>query len=349
MLLSLAPMDGYTDCANRIIVKENFDKHNKEDNIYFITEFMSADGYHHNPAGVIKHMLHTEIDKPLWGQLFSGNKENLVQASIDLEKVYNYQGIDLNVGCPSPKIVKQGAGSGMLKDKSNTLGILQAIKDNITIPLSMKTRIGLNKVDKASQMDFLIEVSNICSMISLHGRTFDQGNSGEVDWSFLYELKTKINKDCKLIGNGGIKSYGECKSLIGNLDGLMIGQGSIGNPWVFTDYIPTFEEIGTTTLQHLQLTIAQDIYFKRFKNQQIKVLKMPKYEDLQNIIDNFDNIQSELDECITPIEFRKHLFGYLKGLKGSKEFKIDLVKAKDYYTLKRMIVEFFGIEQIASQ
>lgn len=343
MLLSLAPMDGYTDCANRIIVKKIFDEHNKEDNIYFITEFMSADGYHHNPDWVIKHMLHTEIDKPLWWQLFSGNKDNLVQASKDLEKVYDYQWVDLNVGCPSPKIVKQWAWSWMLKDKNNTLWILQAIKSSINISLSMKTRIGLHKWDKKSQMEFLIEVSNICSMISLHWRTFDQWNSWEVDWNFLYELKSKINKDCKLIGNWWIKSYQECKSLIGNLDWLMIGQWSIGNPWIFTNYAPSFEEIWSTCLRHLQLTIAQDIYFKRFKESQTKVLKMPKYTDLQNIIDNFDNIKSELDDCITPIEFRKHLFWYLKGLKWSKEFKIDLVKARDYYTLKKMIVEFFGI------
>lgn len=110
------------------------------------------------------------------------------------------------MGCPSPKIYTCAAGSGMLRDKENTLAIIKEIATSLQTPFSIKTRIGLNQADQDNQMQFLLDAAPYVNMITIHGRTFGQSHAGEVNWEFIYALKRQL-PDHIIIGNGGLRSY----------------------------------------------------------------------------------------------------------------------------------------------
>ncbi|MDP2670704.1 MAG: tRNA-dihydrouridine synthase family protein [bacterium] len=211
MKIALAPMDGITDLAYRTICKELFETHgNPDDELMLRTEFMSADGYVINPPGVIKHLRKTDFEPQLIAQIFGGNGETLLKCAMDIEKTYKFAGVEINMGCPSPGVMKCAAGSAMLKDKVNALKILKTISQQLNLPLSLKTRVGLSEDDKDEQFQFLLEISQYVRMISVHGRTYKQSHSGEVDREFIWRLKQKL-PDKVIIGNGGIRSYDDAK------------------------------------------------------------------------------------------------------------------------------------------
>ena len=109
--MGLAPMDGITDCAYRTIIQEIFEKHHApDDRLFMRTEFMSADGYTHNPSKLIKHLMKTEYDKPVFAQIYGGNAQALLDTALDIQEKYAdyFAGLELNIGCPSPKVMACG-------------------------------------------------------------------------------------------------------------------------------------------------------------------------------------------------------------------------------------------------
>jgi tRNA-dihydrouridine synthase len=154
----------------------------------------------------VKHLLTTDYATPVIAQIFGGDKKNLVACAVDIDRKYHFQGIELNMGCPSPKIYTCAAGSGMLRDKNNTLDIIKEIAESITTPFSVKTRIGLNKEDQDAQMAFLLAAAPYVKIITIHGRTFGQSHAGEVNRDFIYELKRQLPGHI-IIGNGGLRTY----------------------------------------------------------------------------------------------------------------------------------------------
>ncbi|HMS91398.1 MAG TPA: tRNA-dihydrouridine synthase [Candidatus Absconditabacterales bacterium] len=357
MLLGLAPMDGFTDCAFRQITKEIFEQYGEKEKYELVlwTEFMNADGYIINPLGVVKHLLTDKDQTPVIAQIFGANEDMLVQCFADIEKKYEkaFSGIELNMGCPARNVMNTGGGSALLKDRNNTLAIIKKLRNTISLPLSFKTRTGIDEQDTTEQMKFLVEASNYVDMITIHGRTVKQGYAGNADWDFIYKLRDKVrgesskfqspppdsqvprfssqNKECKIIGNGGIKTYEDIDRFKGNLDGVMIGQAAIGNPRIFTPHIPTREEIKTTILKHLDYMISYENFFQEQKAKYKDMLAMP-----DTIKMNIKNIQA-----ITLAEFRKHLFQYVKGIPGSKEFKQKVSTIVDYEQLVEEIQKFF--------
>lgn len=199
------------------------------------------------------------------------------------------------------------------------------------MPLSIKTRTGISDDDKKNQMKFLVEASKYVDMITIHGRTVKQAYTGDADWEFIYELKKKVAKNCKIIGNGGIKNYEEIETLKNNLDGIMIGQAAIGNPRIFTPHVPSREEIKKIILKHLDYMISYENYFQEQKTKYKDILVMP-----ENLNMNVTNPQA-----ITLAEFRKHLFQYVKWISWSKEFKQKISTIVDYEQLVEEIQKFF--------
>jgi tRNA-dihydrouridine synthase B len=198
-----------------------------------------------------------------------------------------------------------------LKCKENALDIIQALSQQSKLPLSIKTRTGINEDDKEAQMEMLVKASAYCSLISIHGRTTKQGYGGDPDWEFIYELKRKANKKCKIIGNGAIHFYQDIEVMKGDLDGIMIGQSVIGNPWIFTPHIPTTEEKKQTVLAHLDLSIAAFMRYHAQMTEGKEILTMPSKDDLDTIRNHY--IQSpEIIPSRPLTEFRKHLFSYVK-------------------------------------
>lgn len=303
-------MDGFTDAACRCIAQEIRDKYGEKDRYDFRlwTEFMTADGFVRNPEWVIHHLDTSDNQKQLTVQIFWGNLDTLVATVDRLQADYadRFIGIELNMGCPALNVMRSGWGSELLKDKENALNILKALRKTCRMPFSIKTRTGVDIPDKAAQLEFLIKASDYVDMISIHARTTKQWYGPGLDWDFIYTLKTEIEKTqwdkVKVLWNGGITSYEEIDEYIKNLDGIMIGQAAIGNPWIFTPHIPSLEEKKETILRHLSL--------------------IPDTER-------------------NNMEFRKHLFQYIKWIPGSKEWKVQMAQLKDREEMEIEIRKFF--------
>jgi len=336
MIIGLAPMDWFTDCAFRQITKEIFEKYGEKAKYEFVlwTEFMNADGYIINPLGVIKHLLTDKKQSPVIAQIFWGNEDMVMKCFEDIQKKYGkiFSWIELNMWCPARNVMNTWWGSALLKDRKQTLNIIKKLSWVMKIPFSIKTRTGIDESDLQEQMKFLVEASKYVSMITIHGRTVKQWYSAESNRDFIYELKKKIDKKCKVIGNGWIKSYEDIGSLVGNLDGAMIGQAAVGNPRIFTPHTPDRKEIKETILKHLEYMISYENYFQEQKIKFKDVLVMP-----ENLKMNIKNPQA-----ITLAEFRKHLFQYVKWIPWSKEFKQKISTISEYEPLVNEIQKFFG-------
>lgn len=366
MILGLAPMDGFTDCAFRQIVKEIFEQYWKKETYELLlwTEFMNADGYCINPTWVIRHLLTDTFQSPVIAQIFWGNEDMLVKCFTDIQEKYflnaeckmhnskinnkksdnsefwilnsTFSCIELNMGCPARNVMNTWWGSALLKDRKQTLKIIKKLSWAVKMPLSIKTRIGLTEEDRREQIDFLVEVSNYVDMITIHGRTVKQAYSWDADWNFIYEIKEQANKKCKILGNWWIKTYesiaSHCKWNTASLDGVMIGQWAIGNPRIFTPHTPSREEIKTTILKHLDYMISYENYFQEQKARYTGILPMPEHMKI-----NIKNPQA-----ITLAEFRKHLFQYVKWIPWSKEFKQEISQISEYKPLVEAIQKFFG-------
>ena len=153
-----------------------------------------------------------------------------------------------------------------MKDKWQTLEIIKELHSKLSIPFSIKSRTGLDEVDKSRHLDFLIEVSNYCDKISVHSRTLKELYHWEWDRDFIYNLKNKANTKCKIIWNWGISSFHDIENKICKnwtiLNGIMIWQAAIWNPRIFTDHEPNKIEKINTAIEHLKLQAKYEIFFK---------------------------------------------------------------------------------------
>ncbi len=347
MFLALAPMDWITDLPCRVITKKIFQKYNKnpKHKLRLWTEFMTSDGYVANPDKVIKHIIHTDFENPLILQIFGWNKEKLLNTALDIQKKYwkNLFWIELNTGCPANNVMKSWWGSALLKDKEFTLDIIKTLSKNLKVPFSIKSRTWINDEDKKSQMDFLVKASDYCHMITIHCRTLKELYSGEWDRDFIYELKKRANKNCKILWNGAIKDFHEIEKKVNNLDGVMIGQSAIWNPRIFTEQTPTLQEKFKTILEHINLLAKYEIFTSDLnpKNLWIKKIK-PNLKDIEsiNISENYDKIY------YTPLLFRKYLHQYLKWIVGWKELKETCNKTTDLNQTISNIKSFFEMKII---
>lgn len=347
MLLGVAPMDWISDAVFRIITKKVFEDYwTIDDSLFLRTEFMNVHGYVINPNKVIRHIIHTEYETPLIAQLYGSDPEWVLKSFQEVEQKYGkgFAGLELNMWCPARKVVDSGCGVGMLRDREKSLNLVKQLSEKLQIPFSIKTRSWLTEIDKKEQLKYIVELSKYCSMITIHSRTFAEWYTGNPSWEYLYRIKDTVvknwNPECKIIWNGGIKTYENCRERLWNLDGVMIWQSAIWNPWVFVSHNPSLEEKKNIILQHLQLFAQFEVYVK----QQIysfvwDVFPFPNLSTLESI-DLKDNYW---DISFSVIEFRKFLFNYVKWIEWSKEFKIAITQIKDYNKLVEKIEEFFNV------
>lgn len=271
---------------------------------------MTADGFARNPEGVVHHLDTTPNQKKLIAQIFWGNEETLLYTAKTLNKKYRnrFIGIELNMWCPANNVMKSWGWAELIKDKKKSLEIIKNLRKVIDIQFSIKTRTGTNEQDKENQTKFLIEASPYVDMITIHGRTTAQWYWPNPDRNFIYNIKEHLPNQI-IIGNWWIKNYEDIEKMRENLDGVMIWQAAIWNPWIFTPHSPTPQEKLTTILDHIKL--------------------------IKTINPSEKNISRSL------IEFRKHLYTYVKGIPGSKEFKTECNEIKDYQWLNQKIKIFF--------
>ena len=223
--LILAPMAGITDLSFRRIAK-SFD-------VDLVTsEMVSSEGLVRNKASTKMLLQSHSEEKPLAIQLFGSDPKVVAEAA----RIAADEGadiIDLNMGCPVPKVVRQGAGAALLRDTATVAILVDAVRQAVSIPVTVKTRSGWSQ----SKINVL-EVARVAEdagadAITIHPRTARQGFSGSADWPLIAKVKQAVN--IPVVGNGDVTRPEDVEKMrqLTQCDGVMIGRGAMGNPWIF--------------------------------------------------------------------------------------------------------------------
>lgn len=228
----LAPMDDVTDTAFRRIVRDC-----AAPDVYF-TEFASADGLQSKGRSAVeKKLLFTEGEKPLVAQIWGKNPQNYKLTASELVE-RGFEGVDINFGCPVPKVIKNGCCSALINNRDLAHELIEATKEGLDgrIPLSLKCRIGFNSID-LTWIEFLL--SHKPAVLSVHGRTTKEMSKVPMHWEVFDEIvaiRDRVAPDTLIVANGDILSRAEGleRAKQHNLDGIMIGRGVFKDPFVFS-------------------------------------------------------------------------------------------------------------------
>lgn len=224
----LAPMAGITNIAFRELCKENSCG-------LLWTEMVSAEAIIREKIDGLAIFQTQEKERPIVMQIFGSEPTNMKEAARRLEKLDKCDIIDINAGCPAKDIINTGSGSALLKDTKKLKDIVRSVVDSVSLPVSVKLRLGFNK--KIDIAGLAKELENIgVKAITIHGRTKRQGYSGKADWESIKEAKKKVN--IPLIGNGDIREPTQARFYLENdyCDAVMIGRASMGNPRIFKEF-----------------------------------------------------------------------------------------------------------------
>ncbi|MGZ6471699.1 MAG: tRNA dihydrouridine synthase DusB [Bdellovibrio sp.] len=303
----LAPMAGITDHSFRTFMK-------KLDTSVVVTELVSANGIEYKSERTMKLMSFDESQRPIGIQLF-GEEPEVIARAAQVAESEGCDFVDLNFGCPVPKVVKKGAGSAMLKDPVALQKVLSTVKAAIKIPLTIKIRTGWDANSKNA-----VEVCNIAhnegiSWVAIHGRTRAQGYSGSADWNFIGEVKSKSK--IPILGNGDILSPQQANLRLkqSGCDGVMIGRGCLKNPFIFMDALSLW------------------------RNEPVKIIE-------RDYVSLFNSLKSEIvahcDEHITGIQLRKFAAWFSTGYPGAAQFRKNLFQTKCNDEVIALANEFFA-------
>lgn len=242
--LILGPMAGVTDLPFRILCKEN-----GADFIY--TEMVSAKGIQYNNKNTESLLYVEEKERPVALQLFGADPYIMSETAKRIEH-RNFDVLDINMGCPVPKVVNNGEGSALMKEPRLVGDIVNAVSKAIQKPVTVKIRKGFTELNKNAVEIAKIAEANGAAAIAVHGRTREQYYSGKADWSIIKAVKEAVT--IPVIGNGDVSMPEDAIRLLEetNCDGIMIARGARGNPWIFNqikEYLRTGEKIERPSLK----------------------------------------------------------------------------------------------------
>ena len=305
--LILAPMAGVTALPFRKICKEFGPG-------LVCTEMVSSKAIYHDDTKT-KLLMNTDGEKrPISMQIFGSDEETMGYAAKYVSKIADI--VDINMGCPAPKVVKNGDGSKLLLDIEKAEKVIKAVVKNSTKPVTLKIRKGwdCNNII-ATEFAQMAEKAGV-SAITIHGRTRTEMYSGKVDLEIIKKVKESVK--IPVIGNGDIVDEESALKMFEytGVDGIMIGRGTFGNPWIFERikyYLETGEKLPVVT-----------------NEEKLRVMK--------------EQIQLELDNKpeVTAIrEMRKHIAWYTKNMPNSSEFRCEINKIEDKEQLMKTVEDYF--------
>lgn len=300
----IAPLAGYTNASFRHIMKEF-----GADLVY--TEMVSSKGLIYESVQTLDYIKLEDFEKPVSVQLFGGDIDDLVKATIITLQKSNPDIIDINMGCPIKKVTKQGAGSDLLKDPQKVYEMVKAVKEVSTVPVSIKIRAGINH-DSINCVEIAKAAERAgVDLICIHGRTKSDLYSGKCNLDYIKMVKDAVS--VPVIGNGDIKSVEDAIKMIEytNCDYIMVGRGCLGNPYLIRELKNYFE--GNN--QIINPTVHEKCDLIKYNYKLLKQLK---------------------GERIALLEMRSLAAFYFKSMKNVKQYKIMLNQVKvekDFYDL----------------
>ena len=297
----MAPMEGITDVPFRKLVR----KHGCG---IICTQMIHAQGLLRGAESrrIIETSSMTTDEKPVGFQL-CGNEPEHVGSAAKRAQELGADFIDLNMGCPAKNVVNNGGGAALLKKPELAARVIESIQSHVEVPVTVKIRAGwtedaMNYIEVGKRME-----SAGASLIAVHARTRSQKYKGKADWSLIANLKKELS--IPVIGNGDILDHQEALKKIDetNVDGVMIGRGALGNPWIFSGKTPTIKDVYETMMEHLESHLTfynhQDVAYRTF---------------------------------------RKHIVWYTKGLPHAAEFRDRAFKERDNAVLMKNIETYFS-------
>ena len=307
----LAPMAGVCNSAFRKIIKETGCS-------LVFAEMVSDKGLIYNSQKTKDMLYFEECERPIAQQIFGSDKETFVEAAKIVYEIMKPDIIDINMGCPVPKVaVKSQAGAALLKSPDKIREIVKAVVEAVPIPVTVKIRSGWDNNSINA-----VAVAKICeqagaSAITVHGRTRSQGYSGSVDLDIIKAVKENVS--IPVIGNGDVISRESAKKMFDytGCDAIMIGRGVLGNPWLMRDIV-NYMENGN-------------------------VAQSPSYEERINMcFHHLDYLLKIKCEKVSVLEMRSHIAWYIKGLPGSVEVKNACFKATTALELEDILKNYLN-------
>lgn len=303
----LAPMAGVTDMSFRILCR-------RQGCGLTYTEMVSSKGLYYKSENMEELLFISDEEKPAAAQVFGSDPDVVAMAAREA-MLRGAAIVDINMGCPTPKIVKNGDGSALMRRPDLVREIVRSTVKSVSVPVTVKMRKGwddasVNAVEIAS-----IAAEEGAAAVAVHGRTREQFYSGTADWSIIKQVKRSVN--IPVIGNGDIKTPEDAKSMLEETgcDAIMIGRGAHGNPWIFS-----------RTVEYMRTG---------------RLLPEPSFEDrIEMVLRHLDMVTKLKGENIGVKEMRKHIAWYLKGMPGSTRVKTEIFRLSTVVQIKQVLGEY---------
>ncbi|MCI5966953.1 MAG: tRNA dihydrouridine synthase DusB [Tenericutes bacterium] len=305
----LAPMAGIGNSSFRKIIK-------KMGAGLIYAEMVSDKALFYKNKKTVDMLYMEEMERPITQQIFGSDKESFVSAAKFIYENMHPDIIDINMGCPVPKVaVRAQAGSALLKNPEKIKDIVSSVVSSVPIPVTVKIRSGWD-----SEHINAVEVARICeeagaSAICVHPRTRSQGYSGKADWSIIKQVKDAVS--IPVIGNGDINTIYDAKRMIDetNCDLVMIGRGVLGNPWL---------------IKQINAYLEDNV-----------ILPDPtSIERIDMCLEHLHNLYELKDEKLAVLEIRNHIAWYLKGLPNSNEIKNKIFLQKNISVIIEILNDY---------
>ena len=305
----LAPMAGISNTSYRKIIKEM-----GAGLIY--AEMVSDKALVYSNEKTFDLLKMDEMERPIAQQIFGSDLESFVEAAKIIEEKMHPDIIDINMGCPVPKVaIRAQAGSTLLKNPDKVYEIVKAVVNSVNVPVTVKIRSGWDEKNiNAVEIAKKCEEAGACA-IAIHARTRSQGYSGKANWDIIRQVKEAVS--IPVIGNGDVLSCYDAKRMLDetNCDAVMIGRGVLGNPWLIKECVEYLENNKE----------PQEVSFIE------KVDMMKKHYTL---------LTQDKNEKLALLEIRSHIIWYLKGMPKSKEIKNQICQSKTTEEMFNIINEY---------
>ena len=305
----LAPMAGITDFVFRTMAR-------KFGCGLCFTEMVSANGLIRNAKKTYRYLESSDADRPLGVQIFGADPDMLSEA-VRILTGEGADSIDINMGCPVKKVLKTGAGAALMREPLRVARIVREVRKGTNLPLTVKIRSGWKRFGiNAVEMAVIAEECGVDAVI-IHPRTVEQGFSGVADWDLIASIKKRIT--VPVIGSGDVRGPEDAKRMLDSTecDGVMIGRGAMGNPWLFGQIIEYLKNDGT--------------------------FRTPTLGDREQVVR--EHLMMSIKHYGSDVglkTFRKHLLWYTKGLRKGSQFREKMVEIQGQSDLLEAVHRYFA-------